>query len=256
MATPAANTALPHQGDPLGLWEPASPVPSTGPEAGLSFGLSEQPVPQSTIERVPLPAQPEQAQAQLHTMRAALRQGEVQLSAAERRIQRLGQTYTPSPARAVSFSALPASTPEAELQNTLDAIELAPPEELEQAPAQQKNMIQEWQAFAEQVYYKISYPVQVQTEFGQRLIGYTTVDWSGDFTTIWQQEIVRDDMTLHYQTVDLVLAKILARLRLVTVVTSGAANLTLKLTAPGTQLLVIPAVWKYVRDVLAVLRTQ
>ncbi len=64
-------------------------------------------------------------------------------------------------------------------------------------------------------------------------------------------------MTLHSQTVDLVLAKISARLRLVVVVSTEASKLALKLTGPlGTQLLVIPAVWHFVREVLETLRLQ
>jgi hypothetical protein len=42
----------------------------------------------------------------------------------------------------------------------------------------------------------------------------------------------------------------LALIRMVTIVATGAAGLALTLSIPGGQLMALPAVWKFVRDVL------
>ena len=61
-------------------------------------------------------------------------------------------------------------------------------------------------------------------------------------------------MQLHLQAVHLALGSRIALLRLLIVVGTGAAKLALRLVVPGAQLLVLPAVWKFVRDVLRELR--
>jgi hypothetical protein len=61
-------------------------------------------------------------------------------------------------------------------------------------------------------------------------------------------------MVLHHEAVQLALGSRLALVRLLIVVGTGAATLALRLTVPGAQLLVLPAVWKFVRDVMQELR--
>jgi hypothetical protein len=61
-------------------------------------------------------------------------------------------------------------------------------------------------------------------------------------------------MALHHQSVHLALGSRLALIRLLTIVGAGATKLALRLTIPGAQLLVLPAAWKFVRDVLEELR--
>jgi hypothetical protein len=56
------------------------------------------------------------------------------------------------------------------------------------------------------------------------------------------------------QSVHLALRSRLALVRIVSVVATGAAGLAVKAAVPGGQLLLLPAVWKFVRDVLAELR--
>jgi hypothetical protein len=57
-------------------------------------------------------------------------------------------------------------------------------------------------------------------------------------------------MQLHHRAVHLALASRVALMRMVTVVGTGAAGLALRLTVPGAQLLVLPAAWRFVQDVL------
>jgi hypothetical protein len=57
-------------------------------------------------------------------------------------------------------------------------------------------------------------------------------------------------MQVHRHNVDLTLQWRLGTLRMVGVVGAGAANIAVKLAVPGGQLLAIPAVWNFVKDVL------
>ena len=57
-------------------------------------------------------------------------------------------------------------------------------------------------------------------------------------------------MSLHQHSVHLALASRLAMMHMISVVGTGAIGLAIKLTVPGGPLLVLPAAWKFVQDVL------
>ncbi len=78
----------------------------------------------------------------------------------------------------------------------------------------------------------------------------STVDWTGDYETAWLDGATTLEMTLHLEAVRLALASRHALLRLISVVTSGAMTLTAKASVPGEQVLLIPAVYNYVRSIL------
>jgi hypothetical protein len=61
-------------------------------------------------------------------------------------------------------------------------------------------------------------------------------------------------MRTHRQSVHLALGARIALIRIVSVVATGAAGLAVKAAIPGGQVLLLPAIWKFVRDVLAELR--
>jgi hypothetical protein len=92
---------------------------------------------------------------------------------------------------------------------------------------------------------------RVETEIAGTLIGQTAVTWTGDFRTIWTAAAGPEDMRLHYRNVDVTLQWRLGTMRFVGVVCAGAANVAVKLGVPGGQLLALPAVWNFVKDVLA-----
>jgi hypothetical protein len=51
--------------------------------------------------------------------------------------------------------------------------------------------------------------------------------------------------------VQLALARRALLIRMVGVIGTGAAKIILRLATPGTQLLVLPAIWQFIRDVMA-----
>jgi hypothetical protein len=106
----------------------------------------------------------------------------------------------------------------------------------------------------EQMRRMVSHYAWIETEMGGALIGHTAVRWTGDFDTVWEADVTPDSMELHHQSVQLALGSRLALIRLLTIVGTGATKLVLRLTVPGAQLLMLPAAWKFVRDVLEELR--
>lgn len=240
------HSALPPADDPFGLFEPAGGM--------VSFAIGDE---DAAVERVVLPARADAAWAELAAARHGLQRGDAQLDHAIRRMTKVEEQYQPGQTQMASFAIGEQQSPELELLHTLETVEIASPEELAQLSREQEGDLNKWEAMVQQVQDKLAHPVQVKTQLGAALVGYTWMEWSGDFTTIFEDEVDSADKVIHHQAVELVLAKIMARLRLVTVVTSGAAQLLLKLSGPpGTQVLVVPAVLKYVRDVFEILRAQ
>ena len=224
--------------DLLGAWEVPSPY-SVSFEAG-----AEQP--QLAVWPMQLPASPEAAQAILDEKRAALRRSEAHLAEAQRRLDQFD--------RGVSF-AVPAG-PEAELREWLNAIESLEslvsfgPLGSRRKEAEKRETHRQWQGFLGRVREILSHYALVETEMGGTLVGRTAVGWSGDFDTHWEANATLQSIELHRQSVHLALESRIALVRLLSVIGAGAAKLALRLTVPGAQLLVLPAAWKFVRDVL------
>jgi hypothetical protein len=113
---------------------------------------------------------------------------------------------------------------------------------------------QQWLAFVAQVRRMVGTAAQVESALDGVEIGQTTVGWMGDWTTIWKSGLSPDAMHTHLQAVRVALASRFALIRIVSVVAAGAAGLAIKAAIPGGQVLLLPAVWRFVRDVLAALR--
>jgi hypothetical protein len=122
-------------------------------------------------------------------------------------------------------------------------------------PAEQETQ-RGWLDFIEQVRQAVTNYARVRTELGRAPIGLTTVNWQGDFETTWALGAGPDEMQVHLNAVQVALSSRTEMVRTVSVVASGVANILLKATLPGAQLLLLPAVYKFVRDVMQQLRKQ
>ena len=91
---------------------------------------------------------------------------------------------------------------------------------------------------------------RVETVIEGRLIALTAVDWNADYRTAWLNQVTLEEMELHLDAVRLAMASRQALLRLCVVVVTGALNLALRAHIPGGQILLLPAVYQFVRDVL------
>jgi len=234
-----SGVTLPGENDLFGVWTVAPEV------AGVSFDANAPAAPADPTWRVQLPESVEAAQAILQTQRDAIQRGESALVQAEQRLARLGHA-----GESVSFAA-PAG-PEAELLRALNALQPSVSFGLpgkEAIGAQLENLAQ-WRSFLEQVRNMVTHYARVETEVAGILVGQTAVGWTGDFESIWMPGVALASMRLHHQSIHLALASRLAFIRMVTIVATGAAGLALALSLPGGQLMALPAVWKFVRDVL------
>jgi hypothetical protein len=120
--------------------------------------------------------------------------------------------------------------------------------------AERREVFRHWRAFIGEVLGIVSQYARVETEVAGVLVGRTTVGWRGDFNTHLVRDATASALALHREAVALALSSRIALVRMLIVVGTGAARLALQLTVPGAQLLVLPAAWTFVRDVLKQLR--
>ena len=229
--------------DLFGVWVVA---PKT---AGVSFDanatLQAKSASADSTWHIQLPEPVDAAQVVLQAQRAAIQRGESALAQAEQRLARLGHA-----GESVSFAA--PTGPEAELLRALNTLQPSVSFGLpgKEAISEQLENLEQWRLFLDQVCNMVSRYARVETLVAGILVGQTAVGWTGDFESIWTPGVALASMRLHYQSVHLVLASRLALIRMVTIVATGAAGLALTLSLPGGQLMALPAVWKFVRDVL------
>jgi hypothetical protein len=250
------DVTLPGMDDLFGVWE----VP---PAAATAFGARAEPT-----WRVELPGSLGGAQVLLEQKARAVRRSEAGLAEAERRLSRVaarvgGVSYgvggeagtgrrMTDPARAGEAVL---GQPEAELLRALRALDAPVSFAADwHEDAERREVFQRWRAFLSEVRGVVSHYARVETKMAGALVGRTTVGWTGDFDTGWMEGATAPAMALHREAVQLALDSRIALVRLLIVVGAGAAKLGLRLTVPGAQLLVLPAAWTFVRDVLKELR--
>jgi hypothetical protein len=234
--------------DPFGMWD-VVPV-----SREVSFAVGEAAQPEEPIHRVNF-ASIDEGRAQLQLKQDSLSEQEALLQQAEQRLAEIGRSDG-----GVSFAAPIDQPPEfVQPEQNLEAAlqRLAAPvsyglfdrKKHEEQEADLEATSQ-WRQFLEQVREMIANYARVETEIAGIPIGQTAVSWTGDFRTIWTPAIGAADMNLHRHNVEVTLQWRLGTMRFVGVVGAGAANVAVKLGVPGGQLLALPAVWNFVKDVL------
>lgn len=232
-----SGVAWPEDTDPLGLWQLEPPM-------GHAFDV-EPAAEERLVWSVVLPGD-QSAQAQITARLQKVDQVQSRLEAAERKLKTMMVgtpfTYDQDPVTAALLTEVLAIQQEgASLTSGLDR-------------RRWTDLLQESAALLKQFRRLLLYYAWVQTEVAGEFVGLTTVDWSSDYQTAWQDGITADSMELHLDAVRLALASRQAFDRLITVIVSGALELAVKAGIPGGHVLLIPAVYRYVRAVLQQLR--
>lgn len=242
-----SGVGLPGGEDPLGLWT----IPQ---DDAVSFSAGAAAPPEEPTWRIELPASPEEAQAILADQIQASELARRDLVNVSRDLAYIGRTET------VSFSTSdPLLAQKTELLATLDAFQspvsygLFKRKDKEQEDEEQESHRQ-WLAFVERVQQIVAHYARIETALAGLDVGRTTVGWTGDFTTAWASNVTLEMMRTHRQSVHLALDSRIALIRIVSIVAAGAAGLAVKAAIPGGQVLLLPAAWRFVRDVLAELR--
>ena len=233
-----SETALQARLDPLGIW--VAPQ-----EAAVAFNLGsgETRVP---IRRIPLPASPGEAQAFLSAQAQAVALTHQYLDRAAQELALFGLPEQ------VSFSATDELlTQKNALSTTIG--ELCSPVSYTikfKSDLEEQEARQGWLDLVEQVRQAVTRYARVRTELGSVPIGLTTVSWQGDFQTTWTSGLELDERQVHLNAVHVALSSRIEMVRMVSVVAVGVANILLKVAVPGGQLMLLPAVFKFVRDVM------
>jgi hypothetical protein len=90
-----------------------------------------------------------------------------------------------------------------------------------------------------------------ETEIEGRLIARSALGRTGDTLTAWIDGVTDEEASLHNRAVQLALASKQALLRKVSLVIKGALMITGFVAAPGSALLAIPAIWRYLNQLRA-----
>jgi len=230
------------EGDPLGIWEP-QPV---------SFG-AQATGPEVPTWHIQLPESPQEAEEILETKLEALALGQKDLARAKREVIQFNTRA------AVAFGTDALAGEKKALLNTINAhkspVAYSTPGRGEQVKIAQEEQRQ-WHDFMKQIQQMVSHYARIKTTQLGMDVGLTKVGWTGNFETTWTSSVSLGTMQTHLKAVDLALASRAALIEVVSVVMIGAAGLAVKATVPGGQVLLLPATWRFVRDVLQTLRKK
>lgn len=249
--------------DVMALWSlPARPVEEEIPFGFAAATATAEPVEEPPpVWRLQLPADDRQANQRITRAEASLRSAQIALDQADLRLQALVQTETA--AAEVDYGGIAATPmlpePELELLDMLQAAEsqdVAAPEGVasfglfDSLPtAELAEAREELEGFLEQLRRFVAHYAWVETEVGGRLIGRTAVTWTGDFRTLWPDTALAGDRLRHDRSLQLALATRTTMLRTFVVVTTGAVTILPLLTNPGSAILSLPAIWKFIKRI-------
>ncbi|MSP12471.1 MAG: hypothetical protein EXR62_05880 [Chloroflexi bacterium] len=97
---------------------------------------------------------------------------------------------------------------------------------------------------------QVVYNAWVETRVENKILGRTVVAWTGGANTYWPGSITADEIKIHERTLEIALVSRLKLVRLMFLAVDGAFKLSLILSAPSSVILVLPAIWKYVNQIL------
>ncbi len=237
---------LPDNEDPLGLWEPAPPETVT-------FGAGETTIAAPPTWRITLPPDPRAARQTLEACNRAESESLRHLAEVEtilRTLNPLAPAYSATDPLLAQKEALIEAVA---TWGLTDRLTFGPAAEREKAAVDQRTL-GSWLTFVEEVRRMLSAYARVETHLGSTPVAQTVVSWGGDFRTHWNRATSHAMRQTHRQAVHLALTSRLALVRLVGVVAVGAATLAAKAAIPGGHILLLPAAWRFVRDVLRELR--
>lgn len=228
-------------------------IPVNGSPEVVSFDahVSQE---QFCLWRTDLPSDPEMAESQLQQAEGQLAAVEAALEDVPERIENLVKRAQVQKQGGLAFDAAPLQPPEADLLRWLAAETGEGQVSFGQEYALDQDWQNAWQRFQRElgrVMQLVVYYAWVETQVQGQLLGRTVLRWSGDLDTLWQGAITPDQAGLHYRSLALAVAARNLRLRMVLLSTQNAAKLAGLLASPAGAVLALPAVWKFIEQVLA-----
>jgi hypothetical protein len=197
-----------------------------------------------------LPADAQSASQHLAQQQSQLQHEQREIALAAQRVAAFANTWEPTEdAAEESLEPQSEASPESRLAATLALARQPQTKGLLDDPLQAARA--EFGRFVERVRELTSSYAHIETKLAGRAIGLTVVGWTGNFKSAWGGKVSVEQIALHRQNVRLALARRAMLVKLLIVVSTGAAKIALRLATPGAQLLVIPAVWQFIKDVIA-----
>ena len=92
---------------------------------------------------------------------------------------------------------------------------------------------------------------RVETRVEEQLLGQTAVSWTGDVITAWKAGLGPEQVRVHQRTLALALESRDTLLWTVLMSAQLAVKLSVLLGTPGGVILALPAVWRFIHQVLA-----
>lgn len=251
--------------DPLELWTPAPQ------HEMVHFGIGDEPAsppPDVPVFRVNLPGSGESAGAAFDSSEAYFKQVNAALEDVPARLDALVSRMQARQAAGDSVSFDVASLegepgPESDLLLLLEDASQPAAAEDEAGMVHfgiEEPISQAWQeararfdALMEQINREVLHFAWVETKVDGLVIARSEVDWSGDATTLWVENISEEQKTLHHRSLNMAARSRNMKLRLFVTVAGGAAKVT-TLMAAGTPVLALPAVYQYVLSIVKQVR--
>jgi len=91
---------------------------------------------------------------------------------------------------------------------------------------------------------------QVETQIQGKTLARTTVGWTGDVNTVWIDGVNVEQRMLHQRSLALALASRNTLLQSFTMAVQLALKVSVSLTLPGGVIWALPAVWKFINQVV------
>jgi hypothetical protein len=107
-----------------------------------------------------------------------------------------------------------------------------------------------FQAALDEIQGLLSRYARVETRVGGALLGRTLINLKGDLRTQWTHPYQAQAGDLHLRSVQQALASRLAMIQTLSSVVQGAVLAAALAGAPGSAVLLLPAVWKYARSLI------
>jgi hypothetical protein len=113
-----------------------------------------------------------------------------------------------------------------------------------------REAAQHLQALLGELSRTVSHFAWVETRSGTRLVGRTSVGWTGDFETLWQADAAPSQFSLHRRSLALALASRDALLHTFVLTAQTVAKLSALVAIPGGFVLALPVIWRFINNVL------
>ncbi len=237
--------------DVLDLWTSNAATAMDSVTGDISFDVPTTPVP--VLWQVNLPTDPVLAATRLGASENSLRRSQQLLTVAASRLEQL------EPLGPVSFTAgaetmMDLPRPERELlallQGEAQPVSFSVDDNLAVSGLGWEQAQQVFQTLIDKLRQSVAECVSIETRIAGRLLAHTSVNWSGDVQTVWPGSNSVEEVMLHQRTVALALKSRETMLKMFTATVQMAISLSLRLSLPGGPLLVLPAVLRFIKQML------